>query len=373
MKMIDPVHHNQRCTNCILPVEYPGVTFNTSGLCSMCENYQPQTYLGIDQLKKDIDKILTRYPKRKYDCVVGVSGGRDSTYILHLLKKVLKLNVLAFFVDNGYVPIHTRENVEYITRKLDVKLVINRHKKLERCFPLQFNAWMENPLPQTISTFCMGCKSSIIKSFYKYSIQYQTPLLVLGWTPFEGARYKMNLMKLDHSSNSIWSYIGGYIKEAISNPSLVLHARCAWMQLNEFMTFYGPYKTLLNMLYKKIELKPFHTYIRWIEKDVVKVIKDEYAWQNFLGTTSTWRGDCYIGPIRQKLYKSFLGYNDKTPHLSDLIRDGQVTRSEALERVQKEDDVPPEILQECCRKANIDYNLFSNIDMANRTNQRECF
>jgi len=146
----------------------------------------------------------------------------------------------------------------------------------------------------------------------------------------------------------------------------VQNPRCTWMQFNEFMTFYGPYKPLLNLLYQKTEMKPFQKHIHWIEKDIVNVITNEYSWKNFQGMTSTWRGDCYLGPIRQKLYKTFLGYNDKTPHLSDLIRDGQLTRLEALERVQKEEDVPDEVLQECCRKAGISDTLLMEMSISGK-------
>jgi len=345
----------KRCNTCILPINYPCITFNNQGVCNLCENYQAPTYLGIEQLKTDIGLILEKYPKRQFDCVIGLSGGRDSTYLLHILKKELKLNVLAYFNDHGYIPDHTKENVKKVTSTLAVPLIHNFHNKLEGCLTYQVKAWLRKPRPHSLCTLCMGCKSSIIRNSRFFPKKYQAPIHVAGWTPFEGARYKMNLLKQNSKTGGSLAIVKGYASEILKNPSLIGNFNSVLTQFDEFYTFYGPYKKLDSIVNHTVEILPFREYIRWIETDVVSTITKEYNWESFKDMKSTWRGDCYLGPVRQYLYKELLGYNDKTPHFSDLIRDKQLSRQEALNRLEEE-NVPQEVLNICCNAIGISYN-----------------
>lgn len=345
-----------RCTKCVLPNDYPGISLNEEGVCAHCEKESETEYWGIEKLKEDVQAMLAEFPDRQYDCVLGLSGGRDSTYLLHILKKELDLNVLTFFVDHGLIPDHTRENVQKITSQMGVKLVVDNHTSLTKCFPIQYKAWLKKPRVETLSTLCMGCKSSIIHNFYRYAKKYNAPLMMLGWTPFEGARYKMNLMRSNPQDTSILSYITGYLKQILKNPAIVAHPIAIATQFKEFMTFYGPYKKIQNKLHNKIEVKPFHKHVKWEEAVVTKTIQEQYNWKNFEGMVSSWRGDCLLGPIRQYLYHEILGYNDKAPHFSDLIRDGQLCRDEALARLPKEEETNEHIVRNCCMALGIDFD-----------------
>lgn len=361
-----------KCKKCVIPYDYPGITIDEDGNCSYCKDIQPREYLGLDTLKNDLNELLKKYPTRKYDCVLGLSGGRDSTYLLHILKHKLNLNVLAFFIDHGLIPEHTRENVKKITSILGVKLIIKNHSSLTNCFPIQYKAWLKKPRVQTVTTLCMGCKSNIISNFYYHAKKYNAPLLMYGWTPYEGARYKMNLMRKNLTSKSSLSYVTGYFSEILKNPAIAMHPLSLVTQFNEFMFFYGPYKKILDKVLNTIEVKPFDKHIQWKEDKVVTSIKDMYNWKNFSNMKSSWRGDCLLGPIRQYIYKEILGFNDKTPHLSDLIRDKQLTREEALRRLPGEENTNIDIVKTCCTKLKIDYNELSTaINQAKETYLKE--
>jgi hypothetical protein len=328
------------------------VTFDAAGRCSLCRSHEPTRYLGLEALRRDVQGILSKHPRRDYDCIAGVSGGRDSSYLLHLLKTELRLNVLALFVDHGLIPEVMRENVRGITRALDVPLVVHQHRRLLRYFPSQFEAWLRKPRPQTVSSLCMGCKSTIISSYYKFARIHRIPLLMWGWTPFEAAGYKMDLMRAKALPGRVVSYAAGYAREVLANPPLLLDPVRAATQLSEFYVFYGPYKSLGDRLYGTTEVKPFAEHVRWREEDVNNVLREKYAWRTLGGLKSTWRGDCYLAPIRAYLYRSMLGYDDKVPHLSALVRDGQITREEALRR-EAQEGVPEDVLEVCCRGAGI--------------------
>ena len=90
----------KRCTKCVLPENYPNITFNDQGICSVCLNFKTTKVLGEDKLRKIIE--THKGTGGKYDCLVGTGGGRDSTYILYVVKKIFNLNVLALNYDNGF-------------------------------------------------------------------------------------------------------------------------------------------------------------------------------------------------------------------------------------------------------------------------------
>ena len=90
----------KRCTQCIMPETVPGITFDNDGICSFCQSYQKETYLG----QKKLDQIVATAKSRnnKYDCIVPLSGGRDSTYVLYVARAIYDLKVLAVNYDNEF-------------------------------------------------------------------------------------------------------------------------------------------------------------------------------------------------------------------------------------------------------------------------------
>ena len=80
----------KKCTKCVLPETYPHIHFDKDGVCNYCLNYEKQTFFGEDALNDYLEKF--RSNSGKPDCIVGLSGGRDSCYGLHLLKTKYGLN-----------------------------------------------------------------------------------------------------------------------------------------------------------------------------------------------------------------------------------------------------------------------------------------
>src|SRR5690606_20510487 len=113
---IDAINRIKRCNKCLLPETFPYLTFDEAGVCSYCNNYQPQKHLGINALQERADKI--RSSDGKPDCLVMFSGGRDSSYGLHFIKKELNLNPIAYTYDWGMVTDLARRNQARICGKL---------------------------------------------------------------------------------------------------------------------------------------------------------------------------------------------------------------------------------------------------------------
>src|SRR5262245_48684025 len=91
----------QRCTRCILPETMPFIEFDDEGVCNYCRNYTPLEFAGVAALEEVVAQF--RGDGSRPDCAVGVSGGRDSMYILHYITTVLKMHPIAYTYDWGMV------------------------------------------------------------------------------------------------------------------------------------------------------------------------------------------------------------------------------------------------------------------------------
>ena len=108
--------------NCILPVTYPYISFNKDGVCNYCSGFKPEILKGNNSL----EDILNSHRKSNGDpdCIVAFSGGRDSSYGLHILKKEYKMNPIAFSYDWGMVTDIARRNQARIVGQLFVEHIL---------------------------------------------------------------------------------------------------------------------------------------------------------------------------------------------------------------------------------------------------------
>ncbi len=350
------------CSKCILPDNYVGISFDDDNTCNFCKerikNNFPE-YQGKDVLKEDINNILKHHPNRKYDCVVGFSGGRDSTFMLWYIVTQLNIKPLAVFIDSGLIPEQTIQNIKETVNILNVDLKIVRHSYLKNTFPYHFKSWLKNPVPETLITFCVGCRLGIHKFVDEEAIKQNIPILFYGGTPFEGKHYKINILKTDPTGKKDISFIMGYLRQVIQNPSLVLNPYCLIIQLKEYGTVKFQRKKIKQHGIHIINF--FYQYIRWEEKLIENTLKEKLNWERYPGLTTSYRGDCEIGIIRQFLYFKLLGYNDKDDHLSCLIRDNQISREEAINRICGQHNISVEMLKKTCKKAGIEYSKLEEI------------
>jgi len=356
----------KRCTKCILPDNYPGITFNEEGICNYCISdlkKKERNYLGDNALKEKITQFLKNNEDRNknYDCVLGFSGGRDSTYLLYYLVKKLNMKVLAYNVDNGFTPEQTKINMINATNILNVKLVVDKIDYLEKCFKHHIISWMHKPSLAMIETFCIGCRYGQNKGLPKFAKKNKIPIYIMGATLSEKANYKINMLKLKPDSKGNIQIIIGTLLHLAKNPKTFCNVNCLSMQIKEYFSYF----LFFNKIKKKIGIKsnilrldPFVTYKRWEEKEINAIIQNELKWKKYQGIESTWRGDCDIALIKLYMYKQILGFNDKDEGFSYLIRDNQINRDEALERIKTEGDVPKEIIKEIFDKYGLNFSDF---------------
>ncbi len=120
----------RRCKKCIIPSSYEGVFFDEEGVCNFCANHKKcPPRLGRDKLLALINSV----PRGKtYDCIVPLSGGKDSTFILYYAVKELKLRVIAISYDSGFQSPIAKSNMQHACGKLNVPLVIENTGNLKK-------------------------------------------------------------------------------------------------------------------------------------------------------------------------------------------------------------------------------------------------
>ena len=181
-------------------------------------------------------------------------------------------------------------------------------------------------------------------------------MIISGATPFEGGSYKSNLMKINPNSKKESSFFLGYLSHIIRNPIWILNPNCLITQIKEYHFHYNRVIRKRNKNIKKFA--PFR-HIRWIENEITSTIEKELNWEKNPQYNSTWRGDCDIAVLKLFLYRKLLGFNDKDDGLSNLIRDNQISRDEALQRIKKEGEVPEDAIKEIFNKLELNYSDFT--------------
>ncbi|MBN1901597.1 hypothetical protein JW926_09775 [Candidatus Sumerlaeota bacterium] len=349
----------KRCAQCILPANYPRISFDKDGVCNFCREYRKVNFQGDEKLIEFIRSFTTR--DSQYDCLIGYSGGRDSSYLLYYISKVLKLRVIAYHFDHGLIPEQTRQNVRRGAEILGVPLIIEESDLLKKCVSHHIEAWITRPHPGLIGMLCTGCRLGTDRGLFKTARKFKTNYIAYGGHRLEGGAFKLALMKgnLENRLGNLNIFLT-YGKEILKNPKWISHPSSALIQFQEFLFHFSPLRRILEkMQYSSVKSSsPFGTHIPWEERKVVETIQKELDWKNPDYGESTWRSDCKISLLKSYMYKEILGFNDKEDGLSCLIRDGQITREEALIRAERENLVSFSMIEEFLGELKVDNSRF---------------
>ena len=190
-----------RCSRCVLSNKTPKITFDHNGVCNYCHSYKKNSYLGEPAL---LEKLTTLKKKAsKYDCMVGLSGGRDSTYVLLKLVKDYNMKVLAINYENPFTVPEAKTNIKNATERLDVDVVsfndeANRHVKSVNA---ALKAWIKRPSAALMPVICLGCKPAWLK-IYKAARSHKIPAIVTGGNPFEIISFKRALVGIEREEEA---------------------------------------------------------------------------------------------------------------------------------------------------------------------------
>jgi len=326
----------KRCTKCLLPVTFPYIHYDVAGICNYCHSYRPKG-LMVDK-RPDLEEILQKYRRNdgKQDCIVAFSGGRDSSYGLHLLVKEFGMTPLTFTYDWGLVTDLARRNIARMTGKLGVEniLVSADIKMKRRNVRLNMEAWLKQPRLGMIPLFMAGDKHFIV---HVNNIRRQTGLHCDIWMEnklentdfkagFAGIRPNFDKERIDKQSTLAKLQMPlYYMRNFVANPGYLN------VSLPDTYSAFRAYYTEPREVYLLL-----FDYIPWDEGTLDRTLKDGYDWEISPDTTSTWRIGDGTAAFYNYVYGLVAGFTEFDTFRSNQIREGMITREEGLAHVLRE-------------------------------------
>ncbi len=343
----------KRCTKCVLPSTMPNINFDDMGICNYCHTYNNFTYQG----EKKLNEILDRHRSkgRSYDCMVAISGGRDSAYTLLKVVKDYKMKALAVDYENPFTDPQAIVNIRNMIHELGVDIVRFKHMSNihENCFRNNLIAWLKKPSPAMVPMMCIGCKiiwNKIIAIAKRYGIS----LIINGGNPFEYTSYKKELLNVsrDAELHSYYKkFLPGLIHNTMNNVNY-LKPKYFPVLIKGYL-FSNQYALGSNILGRGIEKIDLFHFIKWHENEVVSRITNELGWDYPRANKSTWRFDCKIGHLKDYMYMKTVGFTEKDDFYAKMIREGEITREEALRRLNIENQIRHEMISSIFQQINI--------------------
>jgi asparagine synthetase B (glutamine-hydrolysing) len=343
---VNKIEETDRCRICLLPKNYPFITFDVSGICSFCVNYEHTPTRGLESF------LVGLNPGESKKYLVPISGGRDSCYTLHVLAKELNLNVVAYTYDWGFVTDLARKNISRMCGELGVEhiLVAADLKKKRRNVEKNVSAWLRKPNLGMVPLFMAGDKD-----FFKFAskVKYDLNLSesIFGMTRFEPANFKTGLAGVNESdqhqktfdlrlSNKL-KLAGFYASQAVLNPSYINSS------ILDYISGYRSY------YFRKMDYLQIFDYLDWNEKEILHKLISVYGWETSSATSNTWRIGDASAPFYNFIYKSFIGFTENDVYLSNLIRDGQISREQALKLLEEYNFPDEEGFKKYCNLINL--------------------
>jgi len=354
------------CSQCIVPESFPGITFE-NGVCTFC-----RMHVTAPRVKKELlgkDKLLAKLTggrKSAYHCVVGLSGGKDSSYALYYITRVLGFKPLAVFFDNGFITEHAKKNIDTICTKLNVDLVVCK------ATPFRTNIIKESVHLARFTgklNACVNCENNLRTSVINEATKREIPYVIYAATDYEdpftiflnpaaktfretrvkgkpgfiGAikKLKWNLfdplflpLNLPDRPKYIYHFL--LSKYYVVRDNIRMRPPEGLNRLNPSMhvTFEG----------KKTETLYLFDYIEYNPQRMIETLKKEVGWGAPAGRES--RMDCMLGCFANYQYLREKGITKDGFTFSVLVRNGLLSREEAL---RKEEILKEGLKEECVR------------------------
>jgi N-acetyl sugar amidotransferase len=314
----------QICTKCVMDTTDPDIQFDAHGVCNHCHNYDLSIKRNVltgeparIKIGEIVRKLKTEGLNKPYDCVIGVSGGVDSTYTAYVVKN-LGLRPLAVHVDNGWDSELAVKNIENVCNILDIDLhTIVLDWEEFRDIQLSF-------LKASTPDSEIPSDHAIISGMYKTAKELGINSVITGYN----TKTESHLPPSWSQGHYDWSYINKVqkkfgIKEINSFPHFTIINFYAFSWRNKFVN-------ILN-------------YIDYTRDEAINTLTNKLGWKNY--------GGKHHESVYTRWYQGYwlpkkFGYDKRKVHFSSLICSGNISREEALqmlnqpsyeERLQEED------------------------------------
>lgn len=336
------------CSRCIYDDHIPYIAFNATGVCNYCRQHDqlekeyPTGEEGWRRLQQLAEKIKQEGRNKKYDVVVGVSGGTDSSYLLYLAKK-LGLRPLAAHFDNTWNSKIAVENIQSVLKALQVDLFTHVVDNQEFCD--LFKSFLNASVPDIDTPSDIGLATTHYLAAEKYGIKYifeghsfrTEGISPHGWF-YMDARY----------IQTVQEQFGSYKLETF--PNLWMMRWLKWTAINRI---------------KKI--RPLY-YIDYLKEETKKFLNKEYGWKWYGGHHMENRTAYFTN--NYYLPRKF-GIDLRYSEFSALVRSGQIPRSQALEKIEEIKPFDPTILDEIKKRLDLKDDEFERMMSLPRKTYRD--
>jgi hypothetical protein len=326
------------CSSCVLPSTTPGISFDDKGVCNYCHKSKSVEFAGEEALLEVINRFRGQ---GRYDCIVALSGGRDSSYVVLKAVRDYKLKVLAFNYRNPFTHPVASENIRRIQKRLGVDLVQLEFPRDIHRRTMRHNliAWMRKPSLAMVPMMCVACKM-LWKPILDIASRHNIKIAFSGSNPYEQTTFKRELLGIDAEASVARYYTGyifGLVRESLSNVRYL--APEVLPTIIKGYMFSGPQAPMVRMMGKDLVKVSLFKYLPWDEKKVLTRIREEVGWESPPDNPCTWRFDCTVEEIKHYIYHKLMGVTEKDDFYSRLIRAGVMSRKEALKRIERENAV----------------------------------
>jgi glutamine---fructose-6-phosphate transaminase (isomerizing) len=326
-----------RCSKCLLPSSLPGSDFDERGECIWCQtNYPVFQPKGQEKLKAIFDSYRNgSNPK----CLVGVSGGKDSAYVLMKIKNEFGLTAEAFTYKHSGATDFSLQNAALVCENLKVKhhfvaLPDQVHLKIFQSF---FRVWLKKPGLIPAAMTCVACKHMHILA-NKLAKARGIPLVIWANCPIEDSPFLAINLKSNNPDQQFAreGLLAGAIrlsKTLIKTPGFAGAFMRHFPQCTQGCLALTPAAKYLKLRFPKQQQIFYFDFCDWNPGTIKQELIQNTGWRAPTDVADDWHSDCTFHIIKEYLFQKMLGVSYIDGFLSNQIRRGLILREEALRKL----------------------------------------
>jgi hypothetical protein len=304
-----------RCRNCLLPREAPGADIDSRGICAFCRQHDQEARTQDEHRRAayqaDLEMALKNCRGQgEYDCLVNLSGGKDSCYLLYKLKREYGLNVLAFTTDMN-VPDVAWDNIRRTIRALGVEHVVYRPDR--ELYRKLYRYLLQNQESRgAVRTVCYVCAPLFEGYALACAVDKGIPLVVAGYSPGQPEPERME-----------YEFSKTMISETDWTPAEVRDSGI--LSEEELKVFWNPFRYPAGTRFPRY-LAPFHAW-SYNQADVMKKVVELGLVQKSKNASPV-HSNCPLNWLLMYSDLKNLQYNPYEPEFAKLIREGKASRAQ---------------------------------------------
>lgn len=320
------------CVRCCMPESNEGIKFDEMGICQACQSSEQKIHIDWVAREKELRQLLEHYKSlnNDYDCLVPISGGKDSTFQLHVITKVYGLRPLAVTFSHNWFTETGKYNLQNSIEKFNVDhIMFSPNREL-------INKLARESLSK-IGDSCWHCHSGVGAFPLQVAVKYKIPLLIWGESLADMSGRSTHYNPLLKFDRDYFTKVSAKVyPEAMVTENITLR---------ELAPFKLPsYEELEEVGVVGIHLGD---YLFWDDERQMEFVRDVYDWREdkVEGTYKRYKSvECRMAGVHD--YTKFLkrGFGRGTDHASIDVRAGLLTRDEAFELAKQHDVKRPDAL-----------------------------